>query len=121
MGMGMESLISFKKDNGPNLNMGDNVGEDEPIDEAMDDNEDIDPDFPNILNEKLHWKEDQPILGMRFENAKQLKHVLFSCVVTNGYQLSFVKNNSRRLLAKCCDEKYIFRVWGSWMSDEKSF
>ncbi|XP_052619635.1 uncharacterized protein LOC128126010 [Lactuca sativa] len=58
----------------------------------MYDDEDVYPQLPNIFNEKLHWKEQEPVLGM-----------------------------SRLLLAKCYDVKCTFMVWGSWMSDDKSF
>nr|KAJ0219605.1 hypothetical protein LSAT_V11C300140630 [Lactuca sativa] len=59
----------------------------------MDEDEDVYPQFPNIFNEKLHWK----------EQVKQFKHMLCNYVVANCYQLCFVKNDGRRLLAKCCD------------------
>ena len=38
------------------------------------------------------------MLGMRFENPKQLKHMLCNYAVANGYQQCFKKNDSRRLL-----------------------
>ena len=78
-----------------------------------DEDEDVLSRLPNIFNEKLHWKEQEPVLGMRFESPKQLKHMLCNYAVANGYQLCFVKNDSRRLLGKCCDGKYTFRVWCS--------
>ncbi|XP_052621081.1 uncharacterized protein LOC128126928 [Lactuca sativa] len=58
---------------------------------------------------------------MRFESPKQLKHMLCNYAVANDYQLCFVKNDTRRLLVKCCDGKCTFRLWGSWMSEDKSF
>ena len=61
------------------------------------------------------------MLAMRFENPKQLKHMLRNYAVANGYQLYFKKNDSRRLLVKFCDGSGTFRIWGSWMSDDKSF
>lgn len=49
----MESLI-FQKGYWAKFHIYDNLGEGEPIDESMDDNEDVDPGLPNIFNEKLH-------------------------------------------------------------------
>ncbi|XP_023749693.3 uncharacterized protein LOC111897972 [Lactuca sativa] len=101
--------------------MGENVALGNPLEEAMDDNGDVYLELPNIFNEKLHWKEREPVLGIRFKSPKQLKHMLCNYAVANGYQLGFLRNDSRWLLAKCCDGKCTFRVWGSWMSDDKSF
>ncbi|XP_052622742.1 uncharacterized protein LOC128128018 [Lactuca sativa] len=74
-----------------------------------------------IYNDNVHWKKQKPVLGMRFVNAKQLKHMLCNYAVANGYQLCYKKNDSRRLLVKCCSGACKFRLWASWMSDEKSF
>ncbi|CAH1442835.1 unnamed protein product [Lactuca virosa] len=52
----------FKKDNGPDVDMGENAGLVDPLEEAMDDNEDVYPELSNIFNEKLHWKEQEPML-----------------------------------------------------------
>ncbi|CAH1440428.1 unnamed protein product [Lactuca virosa] len=54
----------FKKDNGPDVDMGENVGLGEPLEDAMDDNEDVYPESPNIFNEKLHWKEQEHVLDV---------------------------------------------------------
>ena len=51
------SLIFFKNDNGPDVDMGENAALGDPLEEAMDDDEDVYPQLPNIFNEKLHWKE----------------------------------------------------------------
>ncbi|XP_052624932.1 uncharacterized protein LOC128132415 [Lactuca sativa] len=101
--------------------MGEKVGASDFFEEDMGDNEDVYPELPNIFNDKLNWKEQEPVLGMRFESPKQLKHVLCNYAVANGYQLCFVKNDTRRLLLKCCGGKCTFRLWGSWMSEDKSF
>ncbi|CAI9293591.1 unnamed protein product [Lactuca saligna] len=86
--------------------MGEKAGAGEFFEEDMGDNEDVYPELPNIFNDKLNWKEQEPVLGMRFESPKQLKHMLCNYAVANGYQLCFVKNDTRRLLVKCCDGKW---------------
>ncbi|XP_023743563.2 uncharacterized protein LOC111891725 [Lactuca sativa] len=101
--------------------MSEKAGAGEFFEEDTGDNEDVYPELPNIFNDKLNWKEQEPVLGMRFESPKQLKHMLCNYVAANGYQLCFVKNDTRRLLVKCCDGKCTFRLWGSWMSEDKSF
>ncbi|CAH1432682.1 unnamed protein product [Lactuca virosa] len=55
----------FKKDNGPDVEMGENAALGGPLEEAMDDDEDVYPQLPNIFNEKLHWNEQELVLGMR--------------------------------------------------------
>ena len=69
----------------------------------------------------LTRKNKKTVLGMRFESQKQLKHMLCNYVVANGYQLCYKKNDSRRLLVKCCYSQCKFRLWASWMSEEQSF
>mgnify|MGYP001552563540 FL=1 len=43
------------------------------------------------FNENVHWKKQKPVLGMRFENPKQLKHMLCNYVVAKEYQLCYKK------------------------------
>lgn len=57
---------------------------------------------------------------MRFTNPKQFKHMLCNYDIVNGYQLCY-KNDSKRLLVKCCGGDYTFRLQASWMSEEQSF
>nr|KAJ0227269.1 hypothetical protein LSAT_V11C100004300 [Lactuca sativa] len=73
------------------------------------------------LNEDLPWKKQLPILGMRFTNPKQLKFMLCNYVVANEFELYYEKNDSKRLLVKCCASECTFRLWASWMRDEQSF
>nr|KAJ0217982.1 hypothetical protein LSAT_V11C300103540 [Lactuca sativa] len=54
MRMTMAALIFFKKDNGPDVDMGKNAGVGEPLEEDMDNNEDVYPELPNIFNKNLH-------------------------------------------------------------------
>ena len=61
---------------------------------------DVVNELPNIFNGEQPRKEQQHVLGMRFENPKQLKHMLCNYVIVNGYQLCFMKNNSKRLIMK---------------------
>ncbi|XP_023754652.2 uncharacterized protein LOC111903098 [Lactuca sativa] len=58
---------------------------------------------------------------MRFHSPKQLKLMLCNYAIANGYQLCYKKNDNRRLLVKCCSGQCKFRLWASWMSEEKSF
>nr|KAJ0205312.1 hypothetical protein LSAT_V11C500238060 [Lactuca sativa] len=88
----------------------DHVDEDEVISNDQD-----------IYNEKVHWKKQKFVLGMRFVSPKQLKHMLCNYVVANGYRLCYKRNDSGRLLVKCCYGACKFRLWASWMSEEKSF
>ncbi|CAI9273625.1 unnamed protein product [Lactuca saligna] len=66
-----------------------------------------------------------PIQGMRFSNPMELKNCLTNYAVKNGYNLYFEKNDSQRLLVRCCKDNknpsYPFRLWASWMSSESSF
>ncbi|CAI9287765.1 unnamed protein product [Lactuca saligna] len=96
----------FIKGNESQVEMGEKAGAGEFFEEDMGDNEDVYPELPNIFNDKLNWKEQELVLGMRFESPKQLKHMLCNYAVANGYQLCFVKNDTRRLLVKCCDGKW---------------
>ncbi|CAI9278264.1 unnamed protein product [Lactuca saligna] len=93
----------FIKGNEIQVEMGEKAGACEFYEEDMCDNEDVYPELPNIFNDKFNWKENEPVLAMRFESPKQLKHMLCNYPVANGYQLCFVKNDTRRLLVKCCD------------------
>ncbi|CAI9282897.1 unnamed protein product [Lactuca saligna] len=93
----------FEKSNGSDVEMGENAALSGPLEEGMHYDEDVYPQLPNIFNEQLHWTEQEPVLGMRFESPKQLKFMLCNYAVANAYQLCFVKNDSRWLLAKCCD------------------
>nr|KAJ0218513.1 hypothetical protein LSAT_V11C300104060 [Lactuca sativa] len=74
-----------------------------------------------MLNEDIPWKKQLLILGMRFTNHKKLEFMTCNYVVANGYQLYYEKNDSKRLLVKCCDGECTFRLWASWMSEEHSF
>ncbi|CAH1450564.1 unnamed protein product [Lactuca virosa] len=65
----------FKKDNGPDVDMGENAALGDPLEEAMDDDEDVYPQLPNIFNEKLHWKEQEPVLVMRVNESEQVVRV----------------------------------------------
>ena len=92
--------------------------------EEMDNSEELDNNVLEehpIFNHHVHWKKQEPILGMRFEDPKQLKSMLCNCAVKNGYQLWFEKNYSKRLLVLCCKGDCTFRLYASWMSIEHNF
>lgn len=71
------------------------------------------------------WDTVVPIVGMRFSGPLELKHMLTDYAVANGYKLWYEKNDSKRLLVRCCktEEKPCcpFRLWATWMSTERSF
>ncbi|CAI9299418.1 unnamed protein product [Lactuca saligna] len=58
--------------------------------------------FLKSYTQKVQWKKQEPILGMRFENPKKLKSMLCNYAVKNGYQLWFKKNDRKRFLVLCC-------------------
>lgn len=58
---------------------------------------------------------------MRLENQGQLKIILCNYAVFNGYQLSFMKNDSKMLLVMCCKGACTFRLRASQMSEEQSY
>ncbi|GJU09370.1 hypothetical protein Tco_1131766 [Tanacetum coccineum] len=47
------------------------------------------------------WKENKPVLGMRYENPEQLKHALANYGVAHGYKLWYYRNDSESLLVYC--------------------
>jgi len=96
-------------------------GEIEGNDEDEMDENDPHPEIHPSYNEDVHWKKQKPILGMRFESPSKMKNMLCNYAVANGYQLCYVKNDSKRLLVNCCSGECPFRLWGTWMSDEHSF
>ncbi|CAI9290457.1 unnamed protein product [Lactuca saligna] len=78
-----------------------------------------------VHNENQKWDKMVPILGMRFSNPMELKNCLTNYAVKNGYNLYYEKNDSHRLLVRCCKDSKNpscpFRLWASWMSSERSF
>ena len=53
------------------------------------------------FNPNIPWDKMEPCLGMRFDSSYQLKMLLTNYGVANGYQLWFMKNDWRCLLAFC--------------------
>ncbi|CAH1442178.1 unnamed protein product [Lactuca virosa] len=53
----------FIKDNGIQVDMGENACVGESFEEDMGDNEDVYPELPNIYNDKLNWKEQELVFG----------------------------------------------------------
>ncbi|KAI3701118.1 hypothetical protein L2E82_45763 [Cichorium intybus] len=82
------------------------------------------PQYP-VHDETQQWDKMKPMLGMRFSDPNELKHMLSNYAVANGYDLWFDKNDSNRLLVKCCkknkEPSCPFRLWASWMGKERSF
>ena len=50
---------------------------------------------------ELPWDKMEPVLGMRYESAFQLKLALTNYGVAHGYQLWFMKNDWREILVFC--------------------
>ncbi|CAI9287259.1 unnamed protein product [Lactuca saligna] len=96
----------------------------EPIESEDQDDEYVPPQYP-VYDERQPWDQMKPIIGMRFCNPTELKHMLSNYAVANGYDLWFEKNDSDRLLVKCCKKNKSpscpFRLWASWMGKEKTF
>ncbi|GJY94916.1 transposase, MuDR, plant [Tanacetum coccineum] len=78
-----------------------------------------------IHDPTIKWKLMRHVLGEKYESPEQLKRALVFYALANGYKLYYEVNNPRRLLAKCCrddkDNKCPFRLWASWMQNEKTF
>ncbi|CAI9278364.1 unnamed protein product [Lactuca saligna] len=51
------------------VEIGEKAGAGEFFEEDMGDNEDVYPEFPNIFNDKLNWKEQEPLLGFGDDEA----------------------------------------------------
>ncbi|XP_023758853.1 uncharacterized protein LOC111907317 [Lactuca sativa] len=92
------------------------------IDEEVDDEV---HHFP-IHDPDQKWDTMVPVLGMRFSDRYELKQMLTNYVVFKGYALWYEKNDSTRLLVRCCKNKEgkaacPFRLWATPMSSEYSF
>nr|GFA56283.1 hypothetical protein CTI12_AA079050 [Tanacetum cinerariifolium] len=78
-----------------------------------------------IHDPNIKWKLMSHVFGERHESHDQLKRALAFYALANGYKLYYEVNNPRKLVAKCCrdekDMKCPFRLWASWMKNEKSF
>ncbi|GJT92874.1 hypothetical protein Tco_1081719 [Tanacetum coccineum] len=78
-----------------------------------------------IHDPTIKWKLMRHVLGEKYESPEQLKRALVFYALANGYKLYYEVNNPMRLLDKCCrdekDKKCQFRLWASWMQNEKTF
>lgn len=52
----------------------------------------------------IPWNQMVTLKGMKFENPKQLKHLIANYVVVNGYALWYENDDSSCLLVKCGKE-----------------
>ncbi|KAL4554246.1 hypothetical protein LXL04_039646 [Taraxacum kok-saghyz] len=87
--------------------------------------EDSVPKFP-IHDPNQKWDTLKPVLGMRFSDRYEVKQMLTNYAVFNGYELYYEKNESSRLLVRCCKNKEgkpgcSFRLWATPMSSEDSY
>ena len=87
--------------------------------------EDSVPKFP-IHDPNQKWDTMKPVLGMRFSDRYEVKQMLTNYAVFNGYELYYEKNESSRLLVRCCKNKEgkpgcSFRLWATPMSSEDSY
>ena len=80
--------------------------------------------FP-IHDPSVKWSKMKPILGERYESAHQLKTCLTNYAIHKGYSIRVVKCDSVRLVARCGSKsdsnRCPFRLFASWMTEEKSF
>nr|GEV57459.1 hypothetical protein [Tanacetum cinerariifolium] len=98
--VGNGNFIGARSDPMPNLIGNYNVEEDDPEVDI------IDPIY-KVVKGKTYlvydpeecWKENKPVLGMRYENPKQLKHALSNYGVARGYKLWYYETDSESLLA----------------------
>lgn len=96
-----------------------------PVDEEENDEvrDHEEPIYPRH-DESMDWRNMTPMIGMRFANPAALKMLLSNYAVANGYDLWFERNDKERLLVNCCkgkEPKCPFRLWASWVKDEKTF
>ncbi|CAI9270917.1 unnamed protein product [Lactuca saligna] len=91
----------IKKDNGLDVEMGDNATLGGPLEEAMDEDEDVLPQLPNIFNEKLHWKEQGPL---------QLCYCKCCGIVVSMSQCRRAKKYALSLVEGTIAENYA-RIW----------
>ncbi|CAH1435371.1 unnamed protein product [Lactuca virosa] len=71
----------FKKSNGPDVEMGENAASGGPLEEGMNDDEDVYPQLPNIFNEQLHWKEQEPVLADLIQ--EMVGYLLYSLLLSS--------------------------------------
>ncbi|CAI9297331.1 unnamed protein product [Lactuca saligna] len=97
------------------------------VDDEKDDKKDVkkNPYKYLVHDPNQKWDTMFPILGMKFCDRYELKHLLSNYTVANGYKLWYEKNDSTRLLVRCCKgeekSKCPFTLWATWMSKERSF
>ncbi|KAL4583607.1 hypothetical protein LXL04_008185 [Taraxacum kok-saghyz] len=116
----------------------DNNGEEENVEEFGSEEEIDDgqasniPDLGNeagkyfpIHDPSVKWSKMKPILGERYGSAHQLKTCLTNYAIHKGYSIRVVKCDSGRLVARCGSKsdtnRCPFRLFASWMTEEKSF
>ncbi|CAI9287331.1 unnamed protein product [Lactuca saligna] len=76
------------------------------VDTLDEDVEYVEPRYP-VHDDRQPWNQMKPVLGMRFSNPDELKNMLSNYAVSGGYDLWFGKNDSQRLLVKCCKKKQV--------------
>nr|KAJ0195590.1 hypothetical protein LSAT_V11C700345460 [Lactuca sativa] len=97
------------------------------VDDEKDDKKDVKKDLHKypIHDPNQKWDTMFPVLGMKLCDRYELKHLLSNYVVANGYKLWYEKNDSTRLLVRCCKgeekSKCPFKLLATWMSKERSF
>jgi len=115
-----DEFIDIKKSVDPFLSHSNLVPEGEVLAEADDE----------VVQHPIHdpnqkWDTMVPILGMRFSNRYELKQMLTNYAVSKGYALWYEKNDSSRLLVRCCKKEgksaCPFRLRATPMSSEDSF
>ncbi|KAG8372771.1 hypothetical protein BUALT_Bualt12G0101500 [Buddleja alternifolia] len=79
-----------------------------------------DNDFP-FFREGTNMKMFEPVVGMKFQNFKVYREVLRDYCVRNGYDLMFIRNDRRRITAKCKVETCMWRIHASPIQEQTVF
>nr|KAJ0194890.1 hypothetical protein LSAT_V11C700370180 [Lactuca sativa] len=58
----------------------------------------------HVHNRNQKWDKMVSVLGMRFSNPLELENCVTNYAVKNSYNLCFEKNDSQRLLIRCCKD-----------------
>ncbi|PWA95914.1 hypothetical protein CTI12_AA045570 [Artemisia annua] len=100
--VGKGNFIGTKDDPIPPLGGKYFVEEADPDDDMIDERYKVKKGvkYPSY-NPETPWEENKPILGMKFENPQQLKHLLADYGVKHGYQLWYYRSDSNSLLVYC--------------------
>lgn len=100
--VGKGNFIGTRDDPIPHLSGKYFVEEVDPDDDMIDERYKVKKGvkYPSY-NPETPWEENKPILGMKFENPQQLKHLLADYRVKHSYQLWYYRSDSNSLIVYC--------------------